>query len=72
MVKHYNYEMIVWWSTEDNAFVVDVPELPGCMAHGDTRISAIKNGEDAIAFWIKTATEDGSPIPEPKGRLLFA
>ena len=66
------YEMIIWWSAEDSAFVVDVPELPGCMAHGDTRISAIKNAEDAIAFWIKTAEEDGAPIPQPKGRLLFA
>ena len=64
--------MIVWWSTEDDAFIVDVPELPGCMAHGETRISAIKNAEEAIAFWIKTAEEDRVAIPEPKGRLLFA
>jgi predicted RNase H-like HicB family nuclease len=64
--------MIVWWSDEDNSFVVDVPELPGCMAHGDSRLSAIKNAEDAIAFWIKTAQDDGIQIPEPKGRLLFA
>lgn len=67
-----NYEMIIWWSAEDEAFVVDVPELPGCMAHGATRIEAIKNGEEAIAFWIKTAQEDGLTIPAPKGRLLFA
>jgi predicted RNase H-like HicB family nuclease len=71
-VKKYKYEMIVWWSAEDTAFVVDVPELPGCMAHGTTRISAIKNAEEAIAFWIKTAREDGLLIPEPKGRLIFA
>ena len=64
--------MIVWWSVEDEAFVVDVPELPGCMAHGATRVDAIKNAEDAIAFWIKTAEEDGFAIPMPKGRLLFA
>lgn len=67
-----NYEMIVWWSLEDDAFVVDVPELPGCMAHGKTRRQAVKNAEEAIAFWIKTAKEDGCAIPEPKGRLLNA
>ena len=64
--------MIIWWSEEDQAFVVDVPELPGCMAHGNTRIEAIENAEEAIAFWIKTAEEDGIAIPKPKGRLLFA
>ena len=66
------YEMIVWWSDEDNAFVVDVPELPGCMAHGNTRTEAIANAEEAVAFWLKTAKEDGAPIPEPKGRLVVA
>jgi predicted RNase H-like HicB family nuclease len=64
--------MIVWWSREDDAFVVDVPELPGCMAHGASRFEAIKNAEDAIAFWIDTARQDGLAIPEPKGRLLVA
>jgi predicted RNase H-like HicB family nuclease len=72
MKKNNNYEMIIWWSDEDAAFVVDVPELPGCMAHGKTRTQAIKHAEDAIAFWIKTAKEDGQTIPEPKGRLLYA
>jgi predicted RNase H-like HicB family nuclease len=67
-----NYEMIVWWSTEDEAYVVDVPELPGCMAHGATRQAAIKNAEDAIKLWIKTAKDDGLEIPEPRGRLVFA
>jgi predicted RNase H-like HicB family nuclease len=67
-----HYEMIVWWSREDAAFVVDVPELPGCMAHGEGRLDAIKNAEDAIAFWIETARQDGLAIPEPKGRLLVA
>jgi predicted RNase H-like HicB family nuclease len=71
-VRNDNYETIIWWSVEDDLFVVDVPELPGCMAHGNTRIAAIKNAEEAIAFWIKTAIEDGLPIPHPKGRLLFA
>lgn len=72
MKKNNNYETIIWWSEEDAAFVVDVPELPGCMAHGKTRVEAIKNAEGAIAFWIKTAQADGLQIPEPKGRLLFA
>ena len=67
-----NYEMIVWWSAEDGAFVVDVPELPACMAHGATRQAAIKNGEDAIKFWINIAKDDGLEIQEPRGRLIFA
>ena len=71
-MKQNSYEMIIWWSAEDKAFVVDVPELPGCMAHGSTRQEAIKNAEDAIKFWIKTAKEDGEVIPQPRGRLVFA
>ena len=71
-MKQNSYEMIIWWSTEDNAYVVDVPELSGCMAHGDTRQAAIKNAEAAIKFWIKTAKDDGLEIPEPRGRLLVA
>ncbi len=71
-MKPNSYEMVIWWSVEDEAYVVEVPELPGCMAHGDTRQSAIKNAEDAIKFWIKTAQEDGVEIPQPRGRLVFA
>jgi predicted RNase H-like HicB family nuclease len=71
-MKPNRYEMIIWWSTEDDAYLVDVPELPGCMAHGATRLNAIKNGEDAIRFWIKTAKDDGLKIPQPRGRLLVA
>ncbi len=67
-----NYEMILWWSAEDAAYVVDVPELPGCMAHGTTRQAAIKNAEGAIRLWVRTANEDGLNIPEPRGRLVFA
>jgi predicted RNase H-like HicB family nuclease len=67
-----NYEMIIWWSVEDETYVVDVPELPGCMAHGATRQEAIKNAEAAIKFWIKTAKDDGLDIPESRGRLVFA
>ena len=66
------YEMIIWWSNEDDAFVVEVPELPGCMAHGKTRQTAIRNAEDAIVFWVKTAKDDGLEIPQPRGRLVYA
>ena len=72
MKKNDNYELIIWWSEEDDAFVVDVPELPGCLTHGKTRVAAIRNAEDAIAFWIKTAKDDGLNVPAPKGRLLYA
>ncbi len=65
-MKNSRYEMIIWWSDEDNAFVVDVPELPGCMAHGASRAEAIENGEEAIAFWLKTAKADGRPVRHPR------
>jgi predicted RNase H-like HicB family nuclease len=65
------YEVIIYWSEEDEAFVADVPELPGCAAHGDTQESALTNAQDAIRLWIDTAKEFGDPIPEPKGRRLI-
>lgn len=71
-MKPNSYEMVIWWSREDDAYVVDVPELSGCMAHGKTRQDAIANAESAIRFWIKTAKEDGLEIPQPRGRLIFA
>jgi predicted RNase H-like HicB family nuclease len=71
-MKQNSYGMIIWWSVEDNAYVVEVPELPGCMAHGSTRQEAIKNAEDAIKFWIKTTKNDGLAIPQPRRRLVFA
>ena len=67
------YEIIIYWSGEDQAFIAEVPELPGCMAHGDSPESALANVNDAIQLWIKTAKEFGDPVPEPKGRrLVFA
>lgn len=66
------YEIIIFWDKIDKIFVVDVPELPGCMAHGKSKKEAIENAEKAIDLWIKTAKEDGVQIPEPKGRLIFA
>jgi predicted RNase H-like HicB family nuclease len=71
-MKPNSYEMIIWSSKEDDAYVVDVPELPGCMAHDSTRQTAIKNAEDAVKFWIKTAKDDGCEIPLSRGRLVFA
>jgi predicted RNase H-like HicB family nuclease len=69
----YKYEIIIYWSNEDNAFIAEVPELPGCMAHGETPEKALKNAKEAIQLWIDTAKEFGDPIPEPKGeRLLLA
>ena len=66
------YEVIVYWSKEDSAFVAEVPELPGCMADGTTRTMAIKNVEVIARQWIETARELGRMIPKPKGRLLYA
>ena len=66
-----SYEMIIWWSDEDRAYVVDVPELPGCMAHGATYESAAGSANEAIQLWIDTAKEFGDPIPEPKGQRLM-
>jgi predicted RNase H-like HicB family nuclease len=72
MMKKSQYELIIYWDKTDNLFVVDVPELPGCMAHGSSKKSAISNAESAIKLWIVTAREDGLQIPEPRGRLMFA
>lgn len=67
----YKYEVILYWSMEDEAFVADVPELPGCMAHGRTQAAALKSVNEAIALWIETAREFGDPVPEPKGQRLM-
>lgn len=66
------YEVIIYWSEEDNAFIAEVPELPGCMADGATYQEALANAETIIQEWIETATDLGRPIPEPKGRLIYA
>ena len=64
------YEIIIFWSDEDYAFVADVPELLGCMAHGETYDDAVHNAQLAIELWLETAKEFHDPIPEPKGRRL--
>jgi predicted RNase H-like HicB family nuclease len=67
----YKYEVILYWSNEDQVFIAEVPELPGCMAHGDTQEAALKNANEAIRLWMDTAKEFGDPIPEPKGQRLM-
>ena len=66
------YEVIIYWSEEDQAFIAEVPELPGCSADGATKQAALKNVDGIIKEWIATAKTLGRPIPEPKGRLVFA
>ncbi len=66
------YEMIIYWSEEDQAFIAEVPELAGCMADGRNYQEAVSNAEHVIAEWIETAIELGRNVPEPKGRLLYA
>lgn len=67
-----NYEIIIYWSEDDVAFVAEVPELPGCMADGRTYQEAVANVGVIIKEWIQTAKELGRPIPQPRGRLMFA
>jgi predicted RNase H-like HicB family nuclease len=66
------YEIIICWSEEDQAFLAEVPELPGCMADGRSHQEALANAEVVIQQWLETARELGRPIPKPKGRLLYA
>ena len=66
------YEIIIYWSEEDGAFIVEVPELPGCMADGANYQEAVANAEIVIREWIETAKELGRSIPQPKGRLVYA
>jgi predicted RNase H-like HicB family nuclease len=66
------YEIILYWSSEDDAFIAEAPELAGCAADGATRQEALANVEVVIAEWMETAQELGRPVPQPKGRLLFA
>ena len=67
------YEVIIYWSKEDDAYVAEVPQLAGCAAHGDSQEEALRNAQEAIGLWLETAKEFGDPIPEPVGRrLVFA
>jgi predicted RNase H-like HicB family nuclease len=66
------YELIIYWSEGDNSFVVEVPELPGCAADGETYIEALQNVQTVMQEWIETAQELGRPIPQPRGKLVYA
>ena len=66
-----HYEIIIYWSDEDQAFLAEAPELPGCMAHGDSYEEALRNVRDAMALWLDVAREQGESIPIPKGRRLM-
>lgn len=72
MSGELRYEVIIYWSDEDEAFIAEVPELPGCAADGKTYAKALANVQVIIEEWIETAKELGRPIPEPRGRLMFA
>lgn len=66
------YQIILYWSKEDQAFIAEVPELPGCAADGATYEEAVRNAEVVMREWIEIAKEESRPIPEPRGRLMFA
>ncbi|CAN5386349.1 type II toxin-antitoxin system HicB family antitoxin [soil metagenome] len=65
------YGIVIFWSDQDRVFIADVPELPGCMAHGATHGAALKNVQKAMKLWIKSSREFGDEVPEPKGRRLM-
>lgn len=68
----FKYEIIIHWSEEDERYIAEVPELPGCMADGETYEEAVKNAQIIIAEWIETAKSLGRNIPEPRGKLMYA
>jgi len=72
MSEKYRYELVIYWSEEDQAFIAEVPELAGCAADGSTYAEAVANVEVIIDEWIETAKKLGREIPEPKGRLMYA
>jgi len=68
-----HYEIIIYWSAQDQAFIADVPELPGCMAHGATHEEALSNAKLAMSLWLEAAQDEGQPVPNPRGhRLMYA
>ena len=69
-VPDLSYEVVLYWSAEDAAYIAEVPELPGCLSDGETRAEALENAEDAMRAWIETARELGREIPVPEGRRL--
>lgn len=71
-MEKYRYEVIIYWSDEDNSYVAEVPELPGCMSDGTTYEEALANVRIVIHEWIETAIEEGRAVPEPRGKLMYA
>ncbi len=72
METEYRYEVILYWSDEDESYIAEVPELPGCAADGPSQSTALVNAQVIIREWIETARGLGRPVPEPRGRLMFA
>ena len=72
VIKMYKYELIIYWSDDDELYVVEVPELPGCMADGQTYEEAVQNAQRVISEWVETAESLGRQIPQPRGRLAYA
>jgi predicted RNase H-like HicB family nuclease len=72
VINDYRYEMVLYWSDADQAYIAEVPDLPGCMADGATYVEAVKNAERVIGEWIETARALGRPVPEPSNRIKFA
>jgi predicted RNase H-like HicB family nuclease len=72
MESELKYEIILYWSNDDEAFIAEVPELPGCSADGATYQEALAHAEQIIREWLETASELGRSIPKPRGRLLYA
>lgn len=66
------YEVIIYWSNEDECFIAEVPELKTIMTHGDTQTEALQNAQEVIKLWLEVAREEGREIPEPKGKLMYA
>ncbi len=66
------YEIIIYWSTEDEAYIAEIPELPSLMAHGDTQNEALETAQELIEMWLSIAKEEGREIPVPKGKLMYA
>ena len=71
-MEKYKYEVIIYWSDDDNSYVAEVPELPGCMSDGTSYEEALTNVRIVIDEWIETAIEEGRAVPEPRGKLMYA
>ncbi len=69
--KKMKYEIILYWSEEDDVFVAEIPELPGCVSHGETEEKALRSAKEAARLWIDVAKEFGDPVPHPKGKRLM-